>query len=133
CARPSLFPDRAAPNASFARHYDPELPWQAWTHLQAASKEVGHSDGYRYDLVDLARQCLADLSIPLERNVTAAYMSGDLDKFAESSQRFLDLAEDIDALLATRGELLLGRWLEDAKRWATTDAERRLYEKNARL
>jgi alpha-N-acetylglucosaminidase len=133
CARPSLFPDRAAPNASLARHYGPQIPWQAWAHLQAASAELGSSDGYQYDLVDLARQCLADLSIPLQRDVTAAYLSGNSAALAEASRRFLDLGNDLDALLETRREFLLGPWLDDAKRWATSDAERRLYEKNARL
>ena len=44
----------------------------------------------------------------------------------------MQLIRDVDELLATRKELLLGRWLGDAKRWATSDAERRLYEWNAR-
>ena len=38
----------------------------------------------------------------------------------------------IDELLATRKEFLLGCWLEDAKRWGTTDAERARFEWNAR-
>lgn len=133
CARPSLFPDRAAPNAGFARRYDPELPWRAWAQLQAASAELGRSDGYRYDLVDLARQCLADLSIPLQRDASAAYLSGNGAALNHASKRFLELAGDVDTLLATRREFLLGPWIEDARRWATTDVERRLYEKNARL
>jgi len=40
--------------------------------------------------------------------------------------------DDLDALLATRGEFLLGCWLEDAKRWGETDAERARMEWNAR-
>ncbi len=35
-------------------------------------------------------------------------------------------------MLATRGEFLLGRWLADARRWGTTDAERAKFEWNAR-
>jgi alpha-N-acetylglucosaminidase len=133
CARPTLSPDRAAPNASFTRHYDPQLPWQAWSHLQAASAELASFDTYQYDLVDLARQCLADLSIPLQRDAAAAYRTGDAAKFADATQRFVDLAQDMDTLLSTRREFLLGPWLADAKRWATSDSERRQYEKNARL
>jgi alpha-N-acetylglucosaminidase len=34
--------------------------------------------------------------------------------------------------VGTRREFLLGSWLDDAKRWATSDEERRLYEWNAR-
>ncbi len=47
-------------------------------------------------------------------------------------QDFLQLMRDMDELLATRPEFLLGRWLEDAKRWGTTDAERAKFEWNAR-
>jgi alpha-N-acetylglucosaminidase len=42
------------------------------------------------------------------------------------------LLRDLDDLVGTRPEFLLSRWVDDAKRWATTDAERRLYEWNAR-
>jgi alpha-N-acetylglucosaminidase len=51
---------------------------------------------------------------------------------ADASGRFLQLIRDMDELLATREELLLGRWIENAKRWGTTEDERRLYEWNAR-
>ena len=49
-----------------------------------------------------------------------------------AGQRYLELMRDIDRLLGTRREFLLGAWLRDAKRWATTDEERRLLEWNAR-
>ena len=35
-------------------------------------------------------------------------------------------------LVGTREEFLLGRWLDEAKRWGKTEAERDLYEWNAR-
>jgi alpha-N-acetylglucosaminidase len=38
----------------------------------------------------------------------------------------------MDRLLATRADFLLGRWLNAAKSWGTTPAEKDLYEKNAR-
>ena len=38
----------------------------------------------------------------------------------------------MEKLAATRREFLLGRWLEDAKRWGTTYDESALYEWNAR-
>ncbi|MBN2314513.1 MAG: alpha-N-acetylglucosaminidase C-terminal domain-containing protein, partial [Sedimentisphaerales bacterium] len=37
-----------------------------------------------------------------------------------------------DELLATRREFLLGRWLEDAKRWGMNEVERARFEWNAR-
>jgi hypothetical protein len=38
----------------------------------------------------------------------------------------------MDELLAARREFLLGKWLSDADRWAANDAERTLYQWNAR-
>lgn len=42
------------------------------------------------------------------------------------------LLADLDVLVGTRGKFLLGRWLKDAKRWATARAKRNPYEWNAR-
>ena len=133
CARPALKSERAAPNAQFTRRYDPQDLWAAWAELDAAAPALGGEDTYRFDLVDLARQCLADLSIPLQHDIAVAYRRSDAAALKASSERFLDLADDLDTLLGTRREFLLGAWLEDAKRWATDEAERRQYERNARL
>jgi len=133
CARPALKFERAAPNAKFPRHYDPQDLWAAWTNLDAAAPDLAGMDTFRFDLVDLARQCLVDLSIPLQHDIAVAYQQTNAAALKVASQRFLDLADDLDQLLGTRKEFLLGAWIEDAKRWATTDAERRQYERNARL
>jgi alpha-N-acetylglucosaminidase len=133
CARPALKVERAAPNAKLTRSYDPRDLWAAWARLDAAAPALGGRDTYRFDLVDVARQCLADLSMPLQNDITVAYRCGDAAALAAASRRFLDLADDLDDLLGTRPEFLLGRWLEDAKRWGTNAEERRQYERNARL
>lgn len=133
CARPALQFERAAPNAKFPRRYNPNDLWDAWAKFDAASPALGGKDTFRFDLVDLARQCLADLSIPLQNNIAIAYRHTNSVALKKASERFLELAGDLDRLLGTRREFLLGSWLEDAKRWATTDAERRQYERNARL
>ncbi len=133
CARPALKVERAAPNAKFPRHYNPDDLWDAWVKLDAAVPELGGKDTYRFDLVDLARQCLVDLSVSLQHDISVAYNEADSAALKAASQRFLDLADDLDTLLGTRREFLLGAWLEDAKQWATNDCERRQYERNARL
>ena len=133
CSRPALSVDRAAPNANFQRHYDPNLVWAAWEKLLSAAQVLHGNEGYKYDLVNLARQGLTDLSIPLQRDIAQAYLNKNDVALKLASAAFLELAADMDTLLATRSEFLLGNWLEDAKQWATTDAERRQYERNARL
>jgi alpha-N-acetylglucosaminidase len=132
-ARPALTLDRASPWGDFVREYVPRDVWSAWEKLLAASGDFTRVDTYRYDLVDVARQGLADLSVPVYADVAAAYRSGDSRRFEAAKARFLELMGDVDTLLATRREFLLGRWLADARSWGATPAERDLYERNARL
>ncbi len=133
CALPALDPDRATPWGDFERDYEPARVWDAWERLLAASADLAPLDTYRYDLVDVARQGLADLSLPVYAEVTAAYRSGDSRRFGAAKARFIELIGDLDTLVGTRREFLLGRWLVDARSWGTTQAERDLCERNARL
>ena len=50
----------------------------------------------------------------------------------ENALVFLDILEDLDRILATNENFLLGPWLQSAKDLATSDSERKLYEFNAR-
>lgn len=131
-ARPALDVRKMSPWGGFERDYDVTAVWTAWGELLAAAGDLGAVDPYRYDLVDVARQALADLSVPLQREVTAAYAAGDAARFAAAKDRFLALGADLDRLLATRRDFLLGPWLADARRWGATPAEADLYERNAR-
>ncbi|MBI5424296.1 MAG: alpha-N-acetylglucosaminidase [Opitutae bacterium] len=131
-ARPALELKQASPWGSFVRDYDVEAVWRAWGDLLAAAPQLGRVDPFRYDLVDVARQALADLSLPLHREVVAAWRSGDRAKFIAARDRFLALGADLDRLLGTRREFLLGPWLADARAWGKTSAEADLYERNAR-
>ena len=132
-ARPALTMTTASPWGSYERDYDPSQVWAAWNELLSAAPDLGGVDTYCYDLVDVGRQALADLSVPLQREVTAAWISGNRERFAAAKERFLDLGADLDLLLGTRREFLLGTWLADARTWGTTAAESDLYERNARL
>ncbi|UCD52494.1 MAG: alpha-N-acetylglucosaminidase [Phycisphaerales bacterium] len=104
----------------------------AWEHLLNAADQFGSIDTYRFDLVQVARHCLASYASELQHQMAAAFHERDLAAFEQVSQRFLDLLRNIDALLATREDFLLGRWLEDAKRWGATEAEKARMEWNAR-
>ncbi len=122
---PSLKPARDVP-------YDNIQLAAAWRHLLQAADELGTVDTYRFDLVNVARQVLGNHAAALQRKVVEARQSGDAKAFRAAADDFLQLMRDMDELLATRPEFLLGRCLEDAKRWGTTDAERAKFEWNAR-
>lgn len=106
--------------------------WPALDYLLKAGDRLGDRSTYRYDVTDLTRQVLADLSLPLQKRIAADYRAGDPRALAADSAQFLDLMDDMDTLLATRPEFLLGKWLSDARSWGRTNAEKRQYEENAR-
>ena len=105
---------------------------QVWRKLLDCSGELGNIDTYRFDLVTVNRQVLSNLAFQFRKDVVSAYQRKDRQALDVASARFLQLIRDMDELLATREELLLGKWLADAKRWATNDEQRQLYEWNAR-
>ncbi len=112
--------------------YDPKLLAAALDSLLSAAPRLGGNDNYRYDVVNLARQVLGERGLPLVDTLQAAYQRRDRTTMIATEQRIAALLGDIDTLLATRPEFLLGRWIADARRWGTNDAERNLYEWNAR-
>jgi alpha-N-acetylglucosaminidase len=114
------------------KNYSPKALLPAWINLLEASAELKASDGFRYDLVDVTRQVLVNYADTLQQQFAAAYKSGDIERFNKLTTEFLTVIDDTDRLLATRKDFLLGKWLNDAKDWGTTPAEKKLFEKNAR-
>ncbi|RWW34768.1 hypothetical protein BHE74_00010476 [Ensete ventricosum] len=97
-----------------------------------AGDNLTRSATYRYDLVDLTRQVLSKLGNQVYLDVMTAYQEKDAKALNFHSQKFLDLIKDIDELLASDNNFLLGTWLESAKSLAVNDRERRQYQWNAR-
>ena len=130
CTRPA-FSGRAR-WAEVGAPYDRRRLAEAWSQLLACADALGAVDTYRFDLVHLGRHVLDSLAGPRLQQVNQAFQNKDRAALATATTRYLDLLRDMDALLGTREEFLLGRWLADARRWGTDEKERRLYEWNAR-
>lgn len=113
-------------------HYDNDDLVKAWELLISSSDALAASEGYRYDIVDVTRQVLANHASEIQQEAASAYRKKDIRKFDEASSEFLGLIDDMDRLLATRQEFLLGRWLKAARDMGETAEEQDLYEKNAR-
>ncbi|AYL96727.1 alpha-N-acetylglucosaminidase [Mucilaginibacter celer] len=129
-ARPTMLPkiDRVLTHLD----YDPKKLNKAWELLIASADSLKQSDGFQYDLVDVTRQVLANYASPLQQKMAAAYKSGNKEDFKKYSTAFLQLMDDMDALLATRKDFLLGKWINEARANGITDKEKNLYEFNAR-
>ncbi len=104
----------------------------AWDVFVQTTDVYSKSDGFRYDLVDLTRQVLANYGRPLQMKWVDAYRKKDIEAFRRFSLQYLELFDDMDNLLATRVDFLLGKWIADARNCGTTVAEKGIYEKNAR-
>jgi alpha-N-acetylglucosaminidase len=100
--------------------------------LLHAAPELERTETYRHDLVNVARQFLSKRANELYDETIAAYKKKDAAAFRKTSAAFLKSLHDLDDLLASNDEFLLGRWLESAKRWGTTDADRAKLQWNAR-
>jgi alpha-N-acetylglucosaminidase len=75
---------------------------------------------------------LANYALPLQKRWVNAYRQKNITDFKKYSGEYLQLISDMDALLATRRDFLLGPWLADARKQGSTTAEKNLYERNAR-
>ncbi|CAM0873248.1 unnamed protein product [Alopecurus aequalis] len=97
-----------------------------------AGDDLSKSLTFRYDLVDLTRQSLSKLANKVYLDAMNSYQKKDSSDLNFHTKKFLELIVDIDTLLASDDNFLLGPWLESAKSLATTEDERTQYEWNAR-
>jgi len=114
--------DNATPSAVLCKIFE------AWGQLLAAAPTVlagaagNGKEGqlvvtYRYDLVNLGRELLAQLTTPAMLNFTGAYKAAKMDAptVAATGSFYAELLRDIDALVATDSAFLLGPWIEMAR------------------
>lgn len=132
CERPGFYNQKLAYRSSPKPDYDNNVLGEALANLLKCSDEFKNLDTYQFDVVNLTRQYLSPLGYYWILQLKDAYDKRDLDRFLKIKAEFLGLIKDFDVLLSTRKEYLLGRWIEDAKKWADTQSEKDLYEWNAR-
>ncbi|APZ47327.1 alpha-N-acetylglucosaminidase [Polaribacter reichenbachii] len=113
-------------------NYAPEDLLPAWDLFVKTIPLHKDSDGFEYDLVDVTRQVLANYALPLQQQITTAYRANNKADFDKYSNEFIALIDDMDTLLGTRKDFLLGPWIADARSWGQTEQEKALYEQNAR-
>lgn len=102
---------------------------QAWELLIKAN---GSTDTYNDDLTVVGKQVLGNLFVTYRDDFTMAYEAKDLPKMKLQGQKMLELIQDIDLLLASNKNSLVGKWIEDAKAITDLPSEKAYYEKDAR-
>jgi alpha-N-acetylglucosaminidase len=113
-------------------HYAPERLVEAWKLMLDAAPQAQTSDGYRFDLCDVGRQVLANLSASYNQQIITAFQAHDAKSLRTASDKMLGLIRDMDELAGTRREWLLGAWIANARNWGASREGRDRCERNAR-
>lgn len=94
--------------------------------------ELEDNPAYMKDLTEAARQSVANLSWYFVKQLQTAYEGKDLSGVTFFGNELLSLFDIQSAIVSTNRDMLLGTWLEKAKRHGKNDAERAYFEWNAR-
>lgn len=73
--------------------------------------------------MDLTRQVLSKLANRVYLDALGAFGKKNVDDLTTHSQKFIDIILDIDTLLASDNNFLLGSWLESAKKLAVNQQD----------
>lgn len=132
----AMNPTFSPKGGGFARapiFYEPAEVQKAFGLLLEAADELGAEETYCYDLVDLGRQVMSDLSqTDLHAELRRAFNKKDLARFESATEAYLAAIKDTDQLLRSHAHFQLGRWLAMPKAIPGSASETALYEQNAR-
>lgn len=101
--------------------------------LDSASDYNPVEDTMSYDLLMVTKQVLTILARWMYNEIMHCFEQKDDVNFLLVSHKFRELIIDIDTLMNTRKEFLIGKWIADAKKWGTTSGEKKMYEFGAKV
>lgn len=132
CARPSKKVWQVSSWSKMAPYYNPQDVIDAARAFAAAASRLRGSENYRFDLVDITRQAVAERGRQVYGDMIKALDAKDMEAFGKASDKFMELIAAQDRLLSTRPEFSVATWIESARRIAPTAADRDNMESNAR-
>ena len=132
CSTPTLSRFFPTTEDRFGVGYDAVKVAEACRLLLECSGQLKDIPTYRFDLIHVTREMLSNLANLFNSNTTRAYQAGDAQALAENKEIFLQLIRDMDELLGTDENFLLGKWIADSRRWGATGEEKDFYEWNSR-
>ena len=114
---------------SNAKLYETQELIPVWeTMLKAASKMDTLTPQFEYDLVDITRQILADISGEVYSCIKPAFDSGDKETAMKYAEQMIEMCRDMDEILASNESFLVGTRHEGARNRGVTDSDKAFYE-----
>lgn len=113
--------------------YDPADLFQAWKLIIEAASSFISKETFQYDLVDLTRQVLQVLTTFYYQDIVDAFQKHKMTELLTTGGILVyDLLPELNRLLSSNRNFLLGTWLERARSLALNEEEAQLYDMNAR-
>ncbi len=133
CRRPTLETKPVSSWGTRKRNYDTAKFEQAVKRFMQAAPVLKDSQTYRIDLINFARQVLANKGEIVFQEMVDAAGKKDIPVFDAATKRFLDLIDLTDDLLNTDPYYCLSTWQEQALRLGQTPQEKDLCLHNAMM
>jgi len=112
-------------------NYSNKTLYKIWDTMLSIDQKGNKSQGY--DVANIGRQVLGNYFLVLRDEFTAAYENKDMAAMQVKKTSMLALIDDLDELLATQPTMLLGPWIEGARKLGINNEEKNYYEKDARM
>ncbi|KAM3860076.1 alpha-N-acetylglucosaminidase [Diretmus argenteus] len=113
--------------------YDPADLFKAWKLIMEAAPPLASKETFRYDLVDVTRQVLQVLTSAFYLDIAEAFQNQKLPELLTAGGVLVyDLLPELNRLLSSDRNFLLGTWLEQAQSLGLDEKEAQLYDINAR-
>lgn len=120
-------------------NYEPAVIVSAWDMLYNASAidpTLWENSAYRFDLVDVTRQSMANAFVSLYTQFVSAYTRNVTSTLSTTGQQMISLLSALDCVLSTNQHFSLSTWLNSAQAWANnvtnTTKTATFYEYDAR-
>lgn len=102
----------------------------AWRLLLKSSKET--TKVFDFDVTNAGQQVLGNYFTVVRDEFTKAYEKKDIPGLEARGKEMMAILNDIDTLLSTNTAFLLGKWIQDARAFGKTPAEKNYYEADAK-
>ncbi|NNG36865.1 alpha-N-acetylglucosaminidase [Nakamurella sp. DB0629] len=132
-AQPSLTVTHAATWSPGQMRYDAAAFAAALPKLLAVDPKLRNSSAYRYDLMDVSRQVLANTSREMLPQIKKAYDAKDLTEFRLLTERWIGAMRLLDTVTGSNAQTMLGPWLAQTDQWGASEAERRELRTDSKL
>jgi hypothetical protein len=98
----------------------------------SCADELGGSELFRNDLIEMAGQYCGNAIDRYLRYAGSLQEKKDKAGRDEAVRIALDLMKDMDKIIASRNDRRLERWIDFARAWGESDAEKNYYERDAK-